>query len=190
MVESGVTAGRTNQRGARRRRPGIAIPRQPDTHSAWRTFEAALAEALPLLEEDEYLTIGSKRRQYYVQFAGQGHHGMRVEAVSNAFIDEPVDRLSDVQHEHIAALGWDGPEETAPQPGAPAGAFVQGNFYLDMAAPVPAARVAELACATLRHVYGVPHPGCLEYRAFHRRGAEIRFPTLRLARVQRPEEVE
>lgn len=176
--------------GAARSRIADAIPRQPDTREAWRIFEAGLAETLPLLEEDEFLTIGSKRRQYYVQFAGQGHHGMRIEAVSNAFIDDPVDRLTDVQHEHLAALGWDGPEETAPRPHAPAGAYVQGNFFLDVAAPVPAAQVAELACATLRHVYGVPHPGELEYRAFHSSGAGIRFPTLRLRRVTRLEEVE
>jgi hypothetical protein len=158
------------------------IPRQPDTRTAWRAFEGALAETLGLLEEDEYLIIGAKRHQHYVQFAGQGRHGMRVEAVSNAFIDDPADRLSDAQHEHIAALGWDGPAETAPRRPAPPGAAAQGNFFLDVAAPAPAAEVARLACTTLHDVYGIPHPGEMEYTAFHRSGDGIRFPTLRLQR--------
>jgi len=101
---------------------------------------------------------------------------MRVEAASNTFIDEPADRLSDAQHEEIAALGWDGPAETAPRPNAPPGVSVQGNFFVDAAAPVPAAVMAALASATLRHVYGVPHPGELEYVAFHGAGDVIRFP--------------
>ena len=160
-----------------------AIPRQPDTDRAWLSFEAGLDEALMTLEEDEYLIVSSKRHHHYVQFAGEGHHGMRIEAVSNAFIDEPGDRLSDAQHEEIAALGWDGPAENAPRPNAPPGASVQGNFFVDAATPVPAAVLAALACATLRHVYGVPHPGDLEYRAFRARGGEIRFPSLHLWRI-------
>jgi hypothetical protein len=165
-----------------RHRLADAIPRQPDTATAWRTFEAALADALGLLEEDEFLIVGAKRHQHYVQFAGQGPHGMWVEAVSNVFIDDPADRLSDAQHERIAALGWDGPRETAPRPQAPPGASVQGNFFLDVAAPAPAAQLARLACTTLHDVYGIPHPGEMEYTAFHARGQGIRFPTLRLHR--------
>jgi len=164
------------------------IPRQPDTQAAWLTFEAALADVLPLLDEDEYLIIGTKRRPYYVQFAGEGHHGMRVEAVSNAFIDEPADQLNDAQHERLGALGWDGPAEIVPRPDAPPGTSAQGNFFVDVAAPVPVAQVAELACATLRQVYGVAHPGELAYRAFHGRGDGIRFPTLHLLRVARFED--
>jgi len=167
---------------AARPRFGDAIPRQPDTDRAWLSFEAGLDEALMTLEEDEYLIVSSKRHHHYVQFAGEGHHGMRIEAVSNAFIDEPGDRLSDAQHEEIAALGWDGPAENAPRPNAPPGSSVQGNFFVDAAAPVPTAVMAALACATLRHVYGVTHPGELEYSAFHGRGDGIRFPALRLQR--------
>jgi hypothetical protein len=159
-----------------------AITRQPDTDSAWRTFEAALADVLPLLEEDEYLIIESKRHQHYVQFAGEGVHGMRVEAASNAYICDPAEHLSDVQHEQIAALGWDGPAENVPPPNPPPGFSIQGNFYVDAASPVPTAQVAALACATLRQVYGVHHPGGLEYIAFHGAGDGIRFPSLQLRR--------
>jgi hypothetical protein len=159
-----------------------AIPRQPDADTVWQTLEAALADALGLLEEDEFLIVGSKRRQHYVQFAGEGPHGMRVEAVSNAYICDPAEYLSDIQHEQIAALGWDGPAENAPRQYSPPGFSIQGNFYLDAAAPVPAAQVSALACATLRHVYDIPHPGELEYTAFHSAGDAIRFPSLRLRR--------
>ena len=79
-----------------------AIPRQPDTDVVWQAFEAAIADVLQALEEDEYLIIGSKHRQHYVQFAGEGVHGMRAEAVSNAYICDPAEYLSDVQHEQIA----------------------------------------------------------------------------------------
>jgi hypothetical protein len=44
---------------------------------------------------------------------------------------------------------------------------------------------AQLACASLGDVYGVPHPGKLVYRAFHCEGEGIRFPTLRLGRIER-----
>ena len=136
------TQRKASQLAATQPRLADAIPRQPDTIAVWQTFEASLANVLLLLEEDEYLIIGSKRHQHYVQFAGEGPHGMRAEAVSNAFIDNPADRLTDAQHEQIAAL----------------------------------------ACATLRHVYGVPRPGELEYTAFHGAGDDIRFPSLRLRR--------
>ena len=167
-----------------------AYPRQPDTKAAWSSFEGGLAEALDLLEEDEYLVIASKRRNHYVQFACQGHHGMRIEAVSNAYITVPADRLTDAQHEHLAALGWDGPQEMAPGRQTAPGAGTQGNFFLDVAVPVQTGQVAELACATLRSAYNVRHPGELAYRAFRSTGrVEIRFPSLRLRRIERNDEV-
>jgi hypothetical protein len=147
-----------------------AIPRQSDTQSAWFTFEAALADALGLLEEDEYLIVGSKHRHHYVQFACHGHHGMWMEAVSNAYIAHPDERLSDAQNGHLATLGWDDPGSA------------DRNWSLDVAAPVPAALVARLACRTLYEVYDISHPGALEYTAFRSQGDSIRFPTLRLRR--------
>ena len=147
-----------------------AIPRQPDTRTEWLTFEAALADALGALEEDEFLIVGSKHRQHYVQFACHGHHGMWIEAVSNAYIARPDERLSDAQNAHLAALGWD-------DPGA-----ADRNWSRDVAAPAPFALVARLACITLFEVYEIPHPGALEYTAFRSQGGSIRFPTLRLRR--------
>jgi len=147
-----------------------AIPRQPDTRTEWRTFEAALTDALGLLEEDEFLIVGSKHRQHYVQFACHGHHGMWMEAVSNAYIAQPGERLSDVQNANLAVLGWDDP------------GTADRNWSRDVAAPAPLALVARLACITLFEVYEIPHPGALEYTAFRSQGGSIRFPTLRLQR--------
>ena len=86
-----------------------------------------LADALGALEEDEFLIVGSKHHQHYVQFACHGHHGMWMEAVSNAYIAHPDERLSDAQNEHLATLGWDDPGSA------------DRNWSLDVAAPVPAA---------------------------------------------------
>lgn len=147
-----------------------AIPRQPDTRTEWLTFEAALADALGLLEEDEFLIVGSKHHQHYVQFACHGHHGMWMEAVSNAYIAHPGERLSDAQNAHLAALGWDDPGSA------------DRNWSRDVAAPAPLALVARLACITLFEVYEILHPGALEYTAFRSQGGSIRFPTLRLRR--------
>ena len=147
-----------------------AIPRQPDTRTEWLTFEAALADALGLLEEDEFLIVGSKHRQHYVQFACHGPHGMWMEAVSNAYIAHPDERLSDEQNANLVALGWDDLGSA------------DRNWSRDVAAPAPLALVARLACITLFEVYEIPHPGALEYTAFRSRGGSIRFPTLRLRR--------
>jgi len=85
------TQRKASQLAATQPRLADAIPRQPDTDAVWQTFEASLANVLLLLEEDEYLIVSSKRHHHYVQFAGEGHHGMRIEAVSNGFIDDPAD---------------------------------------------------------------------------------------------------
>jgi hypothetical protein len=159
-----------------------AIPRLSDADVVWQAFENALACALLLLEEEEFLIIESQRHPHYVQFARAGDGRMRLEAVSNAFIADPAERLSEAQHARIAALGWDGPAENAPRAEAPPGFCVQGNFYINVAATVPTADVSALACATLRHGYGVTDPGELEYYAFHRSGDALLFPTLRLRR--------
>lgn len=159
-----------------------------DDDTAWRTFEAALAEVLPVLEENDLLIVSIKPRpSYYVQFFGRGDDGMSVEAPSSASIDDPSDLLSGAQQEHLLALGWEGPEETAPNPQAPPGGSATESFFLDVAAPVPAAQVAAPVCATLRHVYGIRQSAEFEYDAFHGAGSGegIRLPTLRISQLAR-----
>jgi hypothetical protein len=158
----------------------VGIREAPDTEHAWREFHSRLAATLDDLDEDEYLVVYRKRSNYFVQFYGQGIHGMRVEAVSNEFLEEAA-MLPPAACEHLIQLGLHLPTylhlESLPEPadGSP-------NFYLDAGAPVPFAAVAALAIDALRGVYGVRHPGELEYSAESLDGASIRFPLLGLRR--------
>lgn len=149
---------------------------------AWRDLEAALAASLARFLEDEYLIIRVRGRNHYVQFVACGADGMRVEAVSNAYICVPSHRLGDVEHARLAALGWEGPEEVAPSRVPNLGGTTQRNFYLDLAAPVDFAAVARQACRTLKEVYRAPHPSELRYEAFHRGTGRILFPALGVPR--------
>lgn len=159
-----------------------AIIESPDSAAAWVEFQQRLAAVLPALKEDEYLIVELKHTNQYVQFAAQGHHGMRVEVVSNAFLADNL-QLSATESARLTQMGWHSPttaprqsddEEEAPD-GSP-------NYYIDAAAPVPYDRLAELAVRTLRDVYRVGHPGNLQYvgASFVGQFASIRFPTLGL----------
>src|ERR1035441_6380341 len=63
-------------------------PRRKPALGAWPAFERKLAEALDVLEEDQFLVITEKRGWAYVQFAGQGSFGVRAQCVSNNYLDE------------------------------------------------------------------------------------------------------
>lgn len=152
------------------------------TEQNWQRFAESLAECLGALEEDEYLIITSKRTGRFVQFAAQGDVGMRMEAVSNAFIQDPDLQLSDRDLLIMGEFGWHtptgSPEFSTPEndpDGSP-------NFFLDVAQPVDYGASAAMAIQTLRTVYKVKHPGMLVYKAFSFDGADLRFPTLHLKR--------
>ena len=53
-----------------------------------------------------------------------------------------------------------------------------------MPSPVDFRSVSELAVRTFREVYGVHHPGELQYKAFNRNSIQIRFPALRVKRAE------
>jgi hypothetical protein len=110
---------------------------------------------------------------------------MRAEAVSNSFLG-PRKALSVEDYDRMKKLGWlratNEPPTASGRPEPPDGS---PNFYLDLALPVDFIALANLAKQTLRDVYRVRHPGELQYRAFARDKTLIRFPTLRLKRVQR-----
>lgn len=55
---------------------------------AWETFTRELAVALEALNEDEFLVLIVKQKNYFVQFAAQGSFGMRAEAVSNLYLPD------------------------------------------------------------------------------------------------------
>jgi hypothetical protein len=164
-----------------------SAPRQrfkaaPPSSDAWDELQRSLATALADLEEDECLIIASKAEHYFVQFSGQGKHGMRAEAVSNAFIMADA-KLSAGACENLLCLGWNAPTYV-PAKGVEEPADGSPNYYVDAATPVPHVRLAALAVKTLRQIYRVRHPVELTYKA--KALAEdktlIRFPLLKIQR--------
>jgi hypothetical protein len=154
----------------------------PATDRAWTDLEAALAQVLGDLDTDDFLVISHRTSQVFVQFAAQGRDGMRVEAVSNEYL-EAGSQLSRRAIRAMRSAGWNAPthdaateDVTHPEAGSP-------NFYLDVEHPVPFLTVARLALRTVREIYGVRHPRQLQYDAFDDAGIQIRFPSLRLKRL-------
>ena len=151
----------------------------------WNRFATDLAVCLGDLEEDECLIVSCKRANYFVQFAAQGKHGMRAEAVSNSFIEPPEALLSVEDYDRLIELGWlRATNEPPTEPGEYEAPDGSPNFYMDIEPPVEFEALARLATQTLRDVYRVRHPGELQYGAFDDDGTEIRFPALRLKRVR------
>lgn len=154
------------------------------TDEEWGRFAANLALCLADLDEDEFLIVSAKRMPcHYLQFAGQGHFGMWVEAASNAFIEPPEAQLTAQDYTALTDMGWrlpkDRPPQEADEPRDPEG---PGNFFLDLGVPVDCEALAALAIRTIREVYGVRHPGMLEYTAFGRDNTQIRFSNLLIKR--------
>jgi len=160
----------------------LPIRPQSATKEAWALFEGELASSVADLDEDEFLIITMKKNHYFVQFAGQGGFGMRVEAVSNAYLKDGR-KLSEAACMKLLAFGWNPPtkvpdeldEEGHKPDGSP-------NYFLDIDSPVPYGSVASLAVRTLRDIFGAMHPGELQYKAFGKDDCNIRFPNLRIAR--------
>jgi tetratricopeptide (TPR) repeat protein len=154
----------------------------PPFSDAWVEFQRNLASALEDLEDDEFLIIASKAEPYFVQFAAQGRHAMRAEAVSNSFITADA-KLPAAACENLLRLGWNAPTYV-PAKGVEEPADGSPNYYLDAATPVPHARLAALAIKTLRQIYRVRHPGELTYKAkaFAEDKTSIRFPMLKIQR--------
>src|ERR1035438_8604571 len=110
------TPGTMRNRGERRTERTAMTPnrrstvQEPPHHRkasspAWPAFESKLAEALAVLEEDQYLVITEKRGWAYVQFAGQGSFGVRAECVSNNYLDE-AHALRASQMTALRRIGW------------------------------------------------------------------------------------
>jgi hypothetical protein len=152
----------------------------------WQSFAGRLAVALSALKEDQYLTLSSVQRNRFVQFAGQGAAGLRVEAVCDAYLTED-DQLDDGQIAAMKAAGWRAPThrgDADPQDKDPLGS---PNFFVDFDAPVSFQQVADFAVRTLSETFEVPDPDELEYNAFEHGGGPLTFPDLCKERVQRSE---
>lgn len=151
----------------------------PYRSRAWPAFQEALGDVLEALDEDQFLILQSKRHSYFVQFAGQGHYGLRAETVSNRLV-EPPDRLDRERLAQLAELGWHPPtgslEGSTPQSdpdGSP-------NHFIDIEPPIDGAAVASMVVSTLVDVLRIPHPGELRYKAFTSDGTAVLFPSLGL----------
>ncbi len=150
---------------------------------AWAQFASDLADTLADLGEDEFLISVVKKNWHYVQFAGQGNSGMRVEARSNAYTDA-TDRLSEQACAQLLSLGWKAPtyvpDRCRAESNEPAGS---PNYFMDIGVPVPYHSVARLAAETLRGPFAASDPGELQYKAFSNGEGAIRFPNLRIPRT-------
>lgn len=161
--------------------PSSSLHSAPNADTAWTALAGAIATCLKELEEDEFLVIAFKRANYFVQFAAQGSFGMRAEASCNSFI-EPEASLIDEQYAAMARLGWQRATELLAESGVSEDPNGSPNFFIDLVAPVNNAVLGQLAVTTLRTVYGIKHPGDLQYSSFGEGGQSIRFPTLGLKR--------
>lgn len=150
--------------------------------AAWPKFQAALAQVLVRLAEDQYLVISFKDAHRFVQFAGEGAYGLRLETISNHYL-EPSDQLDDQQLAALRALGWQDPTRPPPESTPKADPDGSPNHFVDMATPVDFAVASELAVRTLVDVLGVSHPGLLVYNAFERGGDSLVFAELGLKRA-------
>lgn len=145
----------------------------------WAVWGRKLTATLAKLKEDEYLIISAKRGQRMVQYAGQGAFGMRVETSSNEYLLKG-NRLSAAQIKALVEAGWHKPTHKSTSKARTA--HGSPNFYVDVEAPVPYEKVAELTVRTLAEILGVLHPGNLHYHAFESEGRLLDFPELGLKR--------
>ena len=127
----------------------------------WAAFRRRLADHLSAMTDDDILVVETERgvagpgsadlggAEPYVQFLGYGDGWVRAEVSSNAWL-RPGRLLDDASVAVLLALGW-----TAP------GDEDDDNFSVD-ASTGDADRLAVMAVAALRDVFGVPHPAFLQ----------------------------
>lgn len=131
------------------------------------------------LQEDQYLIVSVKDSNRFVQFAGQGSFGMRVETTSNSYLAKP-EQLNKRQIATLIDSGWKDPtgkpDDSTPQndpDGSP-------NFFVEFTVPVSFKSVADLTVLTFAEILRVPYPGSLQYQAFEKGGEVIALPELGL----------
>ena len=144
----------------------------------------SVANVLKHLKEDQFLIISAKGSSRFVQFAGQGSFGLRVEVVANAFLS-PGEWIDEAGLEELQRLGWSSPtvspDASTPEQ-APDGS---PNYFMQCPNPFDGTLLADIAVRTLRQVLGVPHPGFLEYESFDADGKRLSFPSLGLRKVMK-----
>ncbi|GAB6061242.1 TY-Chap domain-containing protein [Desulfonatronum parangueonense] len=114
--------------------------------SVWTAFAENLAQVLAGLQEDQYLILEAKRSNRYIQFAGQGAYGLRMETTSNHYLLKS-DQLTEQQIALLTENGWNSPTRTpeALPEDDPGGS---PNFFIDHPLPVAYNTVADLTVRT------------------------------------------
>ena len=150
----------------------------------WAPFASRLAGVLKQLKEDQYLILSLKRKNHYIQFAGQGSFGTRVETTSNHYRGKR-DQLDEPRLAQLTAIGWHAPTNNAANSTPEKDPDGSSNFFIDIPASKSFKRLADLAVRTLIEVLCAPHPGFLEYEGFDADDNMVDFPDLGLRRARR-----
>jgi hypothetical protein len=97
----------------------------------------------------------------YVQLAVEADGSVRGEAASNNYLDDRL-ALEDARIAALETMGWLAPTcgvDEEPDDGS-------ANFFVNLELPEDADRLADLLVASLRDVFGVPHPSFLMATGF------------------------
>ena len=135
------------------------------TMRAWSRFQGELADHIVAMDDDDILVIDADVSvdddgpgcAPYVQFCAWGDEAVRAEVSSNSYLAADV-MLDDAGEAALARLGWRAPTHAGDEDAGPGSA----NFHLD-AGRREGDRVAAMAVAALRDVFGVPHPAFLDW---------------------------
>lgn len=135
------------------------------TAESWSAFAARLADVISVMEDDATLRIGAVATEHdgqppYVAFRALPGGRILAEAATNAQLG-PFFQLSGDQLAAMERFGWHPPQapqtpQTSKTPDAPA----PQSFWAE-GVQEGSARLADLAVAALRDVYGIPHPAFL-----------------------------
>ena len=159
---------------------GYQEKKQKNLSAAWGSFITKLATVLRELAEDQILVISAKKSaEDVVQFIGQGSWGIRIEVISNFFRPDQ-NQLTEAQISCLIELGWNCPSGSAQEATPALQPNGSPNFCLDIPIPVNFIELAETAICTLSKVFGVGHPGQLQYQSFAEFGNSIALPKLGL----------
>jgi len=123
---------------------------------AWAAFAARLTDVVSVMEDDATLTIGAVATEHdgpppFVAFSALPDGRILAEAASNPQLGAYF-QLSADQVAVMERLGWQPPASDAPAR--------RLTFWAE-GTQEDAQRLADLAVAALREVYGIPHPAFL-----------------------------
>ncbi|HZE65625.1 MAG TPA: hypothetical protein VE081_03285 [Sporichthyaceae bacterium] len=155
----------TAEQAGMARRPSSMFDLDVAIDSAWTGFADRLVGAVGELGAHDSVIIGLptalntaelEGAAPYVQILGMGEDYVRGEVSGDAYLDARL-RLSEARTNALLAVGWAPPDST------PGDEFSVGsaNFTADLPRSA-ATRLVEMTVATVRDVFGVPHPSFLE----------------------------